>query len=309
VRVELPSALLRGALDDAAAEGYEVASFSGGEPLLYPPLPELLDHAHACGLTTTVVSNGMPLSEGMVERLSGRVDLLAISLDGPPASHNRMRAHERAFETMARRLPALRRSGIPFGFIFTLTLYNVDELDWVARFASESGARLLQIHPLEEVGRAAEDLVGAEPDETESVFAYLEAARLHEVYGGRLAIQVDITDSHRLAAGPERVFAGEAPEASGLGALPSPLVVEADGAVVPLQYGFARRYSLGSLREAPLCQLAAKWRRGRGSREFLALCRTVFEDLAAADAPRFCNWYEAVSARAASASSRAAPTG
>jgi MoaA/NifB/PqqE/SkfB family radical SAM enzyme len=298
-RAELAPEILCGALDDAAAEGYGIASFSGGEPLLYGPLATVLDHAHACGLVTAVTSNGMLLTDRAIGRLAGRADLLAISLDGTPASHNRMRAHRRAFESMAKRLDAVRRSGIPFGFIFTLTQHNVDELDWVARFAREEGAGLLQVHPLEGVGRARTQLPGSEPDETESLFAHLEAVRLREESAEDLAIQVDIADVRHLVAEPERVFAGEAPsEQGGLAQLISPLVVETDGTVTPLQYGFARRYSLGRLQDAPLCRMARSWR-GRGLGEFRALCRDVHAELTAPGAPRFANWYEVVGRRAA----------
>jgi MoaA/NifB/PqqE/SkfB family radical SAM enzyme len=161
---ELSLTLLCNALTDASKEKYTVAGISGGEPLLYKPLRELLEHAHQCGMITTVTSNGMLLTERRLETLRGVVDLLAISLDGGPASHNRMRASERAFEMMAARLDGVRRSGIPFGFIFTLTQHNLHELDWVANFALEQGAKLLQIHPLEEVGRANTFLPGVRPD-------------------------------------------------------------------------------------------------------------------------------------------------
>lgn len=296
VRAELPLPLVRGILDDAAAEGYGVASFSGGEPLLYPSLPEALDHAHACGMGTALTTNGMALTERALDALVGRADLVAISLDGVPAAHNRMRAHPRAFESMAGRLPALRRSGIPFGFIFTLTRYNVNELDWVAGFAAEAGASLLQVHPLEGVGRAGQGLQESRPDETESLFAQLEAVRLRREHDG-LLIQVDIAGSRSMAADPERVFAGEQPDGYGLARLLSPLVVETDGTVVPLSYGFPRRYALGNLHREPLCRLAARWLE-RGLPEFRALCRGTFEELTGAGAPRFANWYETVSRRA-----------
>ena len=46
--------LLRGVVGDAAAIGYKVLSVSGGEPLLYPALGQLLRASHAAGLATTV---------------------------------------------------------------------------------------------------------------------------------------------------------------------------------------------------------------------------------------------------------------
>jgi len=132
--------LLQAAVADAAAIGYKVMSVSGGEPLLYPALGQLLHAAHDAGLVTTVTTNGMLLEQRQLDVLRADCDLVAISLDGIPESHNFMRNSPRAFDEMCARLPALRASGIPFGFIFTLTFHNVHELDWVAEFAVEQGA-------------------------------------------------------------------------------------------------------------------------------------------------------------------------
>ena len=69
VSEELSSELVCRLLEDAAAEGYTVAGFSGGEPL-YRALPEALDRAHACGLVTTVTTNGMPLAGARIAQLA-----------------------------------------------------------------------------------------------------------------------------------------------------------------------------------------------------------------------------------------------
>jgi MoaA/NifB/PqqE/SkfB family radical SAM enzyme len=287
--------LLR-AITDASAEGYDVVGFSGGEPLLYEPLRELLDRARQHGMLTSVTSNGMLLDAARLEWLGGAVDLLAISLDGPPESHNRMRASERAFETMAGRLEGVRKSGIPFGFIFTLTQHNVHELEWVAQFALEQGARLLQIHPLELAGRAQQLLSESRPDEIETAYAYIEALRVQASVRERLHIQVDLVSRDALRAHPARVFAGDAKtgeEADRLADLVAPLIIEADGTVVPLQYGFPRAHALGNLKDASLRELAAGWRRERYA-AFHALCRRTFEEITApADYP-LVNWYEVV---------------
>jgi MoaA/NifB/PqqE/SkfB family radical SAM enzyme len=296
----LDPTLLRRALIDASAEGYNVAGFSGGEPLLYRPLRRLLTQARECDMLTTVTTNGLLLDERRLSRLAGVVSLLAISLDGVPQSHNRMRASERAFEGMARRLEGVRRSGIPFGFIFTLTQHNVHELGWVTHFALEQGASLLQIHPLEIVGRAREELSGSAPDEVGSAYAYLAAERVRQIAGDRLRVQLDLVHREVLRAHPGQVFADDVAEhepPSPLADVLSPLVVEADGTVVPIEHGFARAYALGKLRDAPLCDLAADWRRERAD-SFRALCREVWTELTIpADLP-FVNWYEALGRRA-----------
>jgi len=294
-RGELSASLLRDALTDAAAAGYTVAGFSGGEPTLYRSLREVLEHARSQGLLTTVTSNGMLLDERRLAILTGAVDLLAISLDGIPASHNRMRADPRAFATMESRLDGVRSSGIPFGFIFTLTQHNLHELPWVTEFALAQGAGLLQIHPLEEAGRAAERLPGGRPDGIETSYAFLLAHELQEQVGERLRIQLDLVSRQQLAERPACVFAeaGEADCGRPFAELVSPLIVEADGQVVPLEYGFTRELALGRLGDARLSDLMESWRRDRLP-EFRRLCRHALAAITAVTETPLTNWYEAV---------------
>jgi MoaA/NifB/PqqE/SkfB family radical SAM enzyme len=296
----LDGELLRSLIRDAAGEGFNVASFSGGEPLMYPGLPELLDVAHECGMGTSLVTNGMLLSRRRLETLQGRLDVVAISLDGVPASHDRIRGSERAFEIMASRIDGLRGAGIPFGFVFTLTRANLDELGWVCDFAVAHGARLLQIHPLEEVGRARSELQGLEPDDQNAALAWLAAIELRKLYGDRISIQLDLVDGERLRALPASVFADDGDALDGLTELVSPLIVEADGTVVPLQYGFPREYALGNLHDAPLQELTERWQAG-GLAAFRSLCRRTFEELTVPTELPIFNWYQEVARRAEAA--------
>ncbi len=289
----LPLELLRRAIADATKEGYNVAGFSGGEPLLYKPLREALDAARSHGMVTTVTSNGMLLDERRLEILCGAVDLLAISLDGVPESHNEIRASNRAFETMERCLEGVRDSGIPFGFIFTLTQFNVHELDWVAQFALEQGAGLLQIHPLEGSGRASEEMHDAVPDEMENACAFLEAARIQELAGERMQVQLDLLDGKLIRCDPARVFA-DTPMADSempFSGVVSPIVIESDATVVPIQHGFPRRYALGNLEDARLRDLMASWRKQK-QKAFRGLCRQAWEEVSRPSELPFSNWYE-----------------
>jgi MoaA/NifB/PqqE/SkfB family radical SAM enzyme len=311
----LSAQTLADTLTDARSHGYAVASFSGGEPVLYPELASLLRHAKALGMRTTVTSNGMLLSEARLATLRGCTDVLAISLDGMPESHNRMRASDQAFDRMRDNLDGVRAAAIDFGFIFTLTQYNVNEVDWAAAFAAEQGAKLFQIHPLEEVGRARTTLAGARPDEIESAYAFLAAERIRQQYAGRLFVQLDVFHRDLVTRYPDRFYAGEncrAPDT--LAECVTPLVVEADGVVVPLGYGFARPYALGCVLDRPLRDLAPSWI-ADGYPRFRALCRRVYADACRPSALPFLNWYELIglqSAEPAAApvtSSDAAPPG
>jgi MoaA/NifB/PqqE/SkfB family radical SAM enzyme len=144
-------------------------------------------------MRTSVASNGMLLDELTIEKLKGAIDILAISLDGKPDFHNHMRGNKQAFQIMTKRLEGIRQSDIPFGFIFTINHQNFRHLDWIANFALEQRASLLQIHPLEALGRAKKDLAKIIPTASISAYAYLEAIKLHERLGDRLHVRIDLT--------------------------------------------------------------------------------------------------------------------
>jgi MoaA/NifB/PqqE/SkfB family radical SAM enzyme len=282
---------------ELVAEGFNGLGVSGGEPLMYPGLSRLLEAAAAAGLATAVTTNGLLLTERRLKEIAPHLTLLAVSVDGMPESHNRLRDLPTAFDKMAAKLAMLRASGVPFGVIFTLTRHNLPELAWVAGFAAEQGASLLQVHPLESVGRAR-DYELTPPDDLELAYAFLEIARLAEAYRGRMAIQYDAADRTLVAEDPSRVFAvpaipaDEAARAPLAELLPL-LVVQDDGWIVPVQYGFSRRYAVGRV-GGDFRRQAARWRRDRYP-EFLRLMRRIWGEIG--EAPEhlpFTNWYAAV---------------
>jgi MoaA/NifB/PqqE/SkfB family radical SAM enzyme len=284
-------------LPDLAAEGFNAISVSGGEPMMYEPLPRLLAAAAGLGMVTSLTTNGLLLTERRLADVAPHLRLMAVSVDGVPESHNRLRALPTAFAKMSEKLAILRRSGVPFGIIFTLTQHNLPELAWVADFAAEQGAAQLQVHPLESVGRAAEyELVP--PDDLELTYAFLEVARLQAKHRDRLAIQYDAADRSVVAADPSRAFAvaegdPDAVARTPLAALVSPLVVQDDGWIVPVQYGFSRAFAVGRV-GADLRVSAAAWRRDRYG-DFLRLTRRVWDEIGEAPAHLpFTNWYAAV---------------
>ncbi len=300
VTEQLAIEVLRGVVADAATIGYRVLSVSGGEPLLYPALGELLRVSHAAGLATTVTTNGMLLDRRQLDVLAADCDLVAISLDGVPESHAFMRDSSRAFDDMYARLEGLRASRIPFGFIVTLTFHNAHELDWVARFAAEQGAALLQLHPLEPVGRAARTLNDSLPDGEEHAAALFEAVRIRELYQGVMDVQIDLATVPALLEHPTRVFVREAALCGDqtVAEVVAPLVVETSGLVSPLQYGFPRAWSWGNIKDRSLPALAASWL-SHDYAAFLTLCRFVYEQAVTDEDEPVLNWYQQVHAAAA----------
>ena len=284
--------LLSDCLVDAATLGYEQLAVSGGEPLIYTPLPDLLARARELSMVTTITSNGMLLTPRRWEPLAELVDVLAISIDGTPEEHDEIRRREGAFAQTTANLEVVRSSGTPFGLIFTLTQYNADSLEFVVRHAADEGARSVQVHPLTLVGRAAGTMSGARPDELELAAALWEAARLGHELGVVVhvdAITADQLLEHRDALVPRRPV-------TELTTVAPVLIVDADAVVIPMTHDVNSSLRLGSLRETGLATLAAEWLAAGAGDRLAVACEHTWVNLTRASAPLAVYWYDEVAA-------------
>ena len=286
-------------LDGLAEEGYHWISLSGGEPLLYPELSKLLSHAQRLNMKVALVSNGMLLTESKLSEVADKLDLLVLSIDGKPESHNRMRGSERAFHVLASRLEGIRRSGIPFGFIFTLTQHNLDELPWVADFALNSGGQLLQIHPLGNIGSALSNMADKSPDAIEARYAWALCQSMKNNVGDRLAVQLDYMYSEAIKENPSLLYADKMRhgEESMLSTLVSPLIIEPDGELVPFQFGFSREFSLGNIKNVSIRHQQQHWK-SRQWPKLQSICQNLFQEINASSEPYFVNWYQELTQKA-----------
>ena len=296
LHTELDVAVLDRAVQEAAALGYGQLSVSGGEPFLYPELPRLLRSGRLAGMGTTAVTNGTVLTPRRLEAVAPYLDVLAVSVDGTPAAHDLVRGSSTAFSRMRRGLAAIRSVGLPFGVIATLTLFNVDELDAVARFAVDEGAAMLQVHPLTASGRALDAMPGAAPDAQELVAAAVEVLRLRREHPG-LAVHLDVVSREQLLR-DRGLFAP--PADADLAELVPLLLVTDEGLVVPLTYDIDPVHHWGSLHEAGLEALAAKWR-PRGAPRLAALLDGAHAALTSPGGPPLAFWFDALAGAATAA--------
>ena len=287
--------MLKNALDDLAVEGYNWVTFSGGEPLVYEPLGDLLSHAANHGMNTTLVTNGMLLTDNRLDAIENNINALVVSLDGKPESHNIMRNSTRAFETMEKNLSALRGRGIKFAFLFTLTQNNLHELPWVVNFCIDAGATGLMITPLEITGNATLQLHGKSPDSIETTYAWRLVEQLKKKYQCKLNIHLNLVHTKAMEQNPDQFYLGDCttPLKGSLSDLLSSLVIEPDGEVVPLQYGFPREYSLGNLGNTRIVDMVDRWRNSLGPK-LHELSHDLYSTLEGSSEGYFINWYEKI---------------
>lgn len=147
-------------LDDCDRLGVLRVDFTGGEFFLYPHWKEVLSHARKLGLSISVHTNGMALTEKNVSFLDEiGIAKVMVSADGDtPESHNKIRGNPRALQLMEDGLARLKAHNIPFRVNIMVHKQSKDNLleivdnlykkgytlnyDWIAPFGSETASKL-----------------------------------------------------------------------------------------------------------------------------------------------------------------------
>ena len=273
------SPLLRG-VADAAKLGYNFLHIAGEEPGRYPGLSALCREAHRQGMLTSMITRGMALTAPQLERLRFSIDLLGVEIEGRGAGPARRVPAACTTQTTEQRLAAVRNSGIPFAIVFSLTSASLADLSWAAEFAVAQGAAMLHLRPSAEL--AGESMAAA----------WRKVECLWERHRGKLVIHFDAVHRYNLPAQPGDLASWRHDlecEARYLGEIVSPLVIEHDGTVTPLTYGFPRRFAFGNLREERLGTMTKRWIESQAG-AFCEVYGTVLRQARAADRT-FGDWY------------------
>ena len=294
-------------ISDGKDMGYNVVTISGGEPLMYKDLYTVLKYAKDIGFRTSIVTNATLLNPHTISKLENVLDLMAISVDGPPKLHNDIRNSKIAYNEMLQGLKHLENHGsITYGFIHTLTQSSWEYLPWLAEFTLKHGSSFLQVHPLESIGRS--DLLMKSKFMNYELLAksYLLILSLLAKYKGKLHIQYDAFLREQLLEQPEFVYASKFTNSDlnkvrnsdtiKPGDLISVLVVEADGSVFPVSYGMSQEFEICNVKNKSLLFGWHDYINSKKYLQFRKLCRTVFNDYVKNDVNKTAifNWFELV---------------
>jgi sulfatase maturation enzyme AslB (radical SAM superfamily) len=88
--------------------GTPLVSLTGGEPLLHPKLPDLIAYAKNKGRIVSLTTNGWHLASRAEEICAAGLDILAVSVDGPPTVHDHIRGRG-SFQRLEKGLEAILR--------------------------------------------------------------------------------------------------------------------------------------------------------------------------------------------------------
>jgi len=130
---------------------------TGGEPLLRKDVFQIARYAGERGLWVVVGTNGVLITEELCEHLTGAgIKGVSLSLDSlDPATHDRFRGVEGAWDNTVKGSEVLRRAGVPFIIQTTIGDHNAGEILEIARLAHRLGARVFNLYFLVPTGRGA----------------------------------------------------------------------------------------------------------------------------------------------------------
>ncbi len=112
--------------------GFEKITFSGGEPLLCPFLPDLLKIAKEGGMTTAVVTNGTLLTDKWLKSNQALLDWIAISIDSVNQKSNiesgrNLRGKTISESEYVELIKKIKRYGYKLKINTVVSRYNVNE--------------------------------------------------------------------------------------------------------------------------------------------------------------------------------------
>ena len=142
-------------LKQISEAGFKIMIFSGGEPLLRKDIFELVKEASNLELRSVIGTNGILLTEEVVQKLK-EVGLAraGISLDSTdPEKHDWFRGHKGAFEKTLKGIENCKKLGLPFQIHTTVLNFNQHEIEKLTDFAVELGAAGHHIFFLVPTGR------------------------------------------------------------------------------------------------------------------------------------------------------------
>lgn len=272
-------------------EGYNILSVSGGEPLLYPHINKIATEAMAIGYKVNLITNGSPIGHKNLELLSDVINFIAISLDGSPALHTTVRQHQHAFTFVERAINYLNEYNIDFGIAYCVSKLSIEDMPWVADFAEEADAKLLQFHPYAATGRGKNVSDEFALDKSDMARAFLIGSLLEN--STSFPIQLDLLPVNQILKHRSRysILNIEDAENTLLSDIINPVVLTDRGQLMPFTYGMNTQFRIANMNP----NLADNLKSYKESRwvQVRNLLHTTFQSLHQTDG--FIDWFHYLS--------------
>jgi MoaA/NifB/PqqE/SkfB family radical SAM enzyme len=293
----LPVNLVVRAVSECSQLGIGALYLTGGEPLLYRELEEVLKTAAPVRMQVTVCTNGTLLTERHAALLSETHARVNISVDGDPVFHDYFRNSSGAFRNTEKGIRTVVEAGIPLTIISSISQANLHLLPFLAERAARAGAVQFRVQPLLKLGRGLEilDQCLTNNQMSQLLLQLSDLANTYRAVGMACSL-VGVSRQFLLAhpcgayvcngTGCHRRVAKEIKK----------LIVREDGTVLPEITNLNQRFALGRIEDGSLTELVARYF-DSGYDRFDYLCRKTYEEVVATWKSAVVPWDQIVAER------------
>ena len=271
---------------------------TGGEPLLYKGLPEVLRAAaQVPGLQVTVCTNATLMNARYATLLREAHARVNVSIDGEAEFHDYFRNLPGAFRASERGIRTMVEAGIPLTIVATISQANLHSLPVLVEWAAQMGASQFRVQPLLKLGRGLQ-ITDQCLTSVQMNQLLLELSDMANTYSSRGLKCSFIGAARRFllahpcgayvcnGAGCHRRVAREIKK----------IVVREDGTVLPEVTNLNHEFALGHIEDGPLSMLVSRYFE-HGYDRFDRLCRNAYAEVLPAWESAIVPWDQIVAER------------
>lgn len=192
---ELPTENWLRVINEAAELGIHHLSFTGGEPLLYPGLDQLIRLASARGLYTNLITSGIGLTENRLKELANLgLDHIQLSLQDIDKDSAKEISGQDVLEQKIKVAKWISERN--FGFTINIVVHrkNLSRLEELITWAQAAGADKVEIAHVQYLGWALKNRSHLLPSRDQVLDATLTVAKAKKRFDGRIKIEHVLPD-------------------------------------------------------------------------------------------------------------------
>ncbi|MGB9599524.1 MAG: radical SAM protein [Myxococcota bacterium] len=138
---EMPFELAVRVINEAQRSGIKTAAFTGGEPLLYKGIYDLVSLIKTLGMSPHITTNGSLIYNNWKRLLDSGLDSISFSIDGIGEVHDNLRGVKGSFESIKNGIETLYKNNRMLLFVnMVVTNQNVSQIIKVYQFAKSYNA-------------------------------------------------------------------------------------------------------------------------------------------------------------------------
>lgn len=219
---------------------------AGGEPFLYPQLPQLIDAIYKSNISIPVIAtNGTCMKDDFLENIAGKVEKIQVSIDGHNKEiHERFRGVKGCFGKALEGIAKVQKYSIPVQISYTINQFNVDYTKEFLDYCNQLKVNSVKIGSIMPTGEAAKNhLLPFTP------FKYWELSEFINNYKSK--VNYEIISNFNFSF----IYNNNSPvrrKSKGCGAGNELVAVDFEGNVYPCSYAKLPVFFMGNLHKTSL---------------------------------------------------------